>query len=100
MLVLKLALILILSLCDAHAQGLTGTGSGLGQTGVQKVTDGVTTCYPYQETFSSITSCNNGNAVIANGSGGGNGNVGIGTSGWNAYYGANGNTVNASSVIF
>lgn len=63
---------------------------------VQKVTDGSTTCYPYQLNFSSISSCINGIATIANGGGGGN--IGIGTTNDVTYWGP-GNTLQASNSL-
>lgn len=65
------------------------------------VTDGVTTCYPYQISVGSVTSCANGVATIATGGGGG---VGVGTINTGSqfqvgYYATAGTTLSGSSIL-
>lgn len=88
---------LIINIYKSEAQ--TSGGGPTTHSPTISVTDGVTTCYPYQIQVGSVSSCTNG--VVTIGGGGGSGTVNAGTIGQAAYYASSGTAVNGTnSLIF
>lgn len=74
----KLLLFIFILLFYGISYAQTSGGGPFTHSPTLSVTDGVTTCYPYQISVGSMTSCTNGVATIATGGGGGSPG-GIGT---------------------
>lgn len=97
---ISLALIFNFLFCGiSYAQ--TSGGGPTQHSPTLSVTDGSTTCYPYQISVGSVTSCTNGVATIATGGGGvGVGTVNVASQFKVAFYGATGTTLSGANNFY